>query len=210
MYTTTFLSSSTNTINTGPYLMVFGLVLFVVALYSIIVAWRVNTKAGRPGWAAIIPFYNVYIILKIIGRPGWWLILFLIPVVNLIISIIIALDMAKVFGKSSVFGVIGLWLFSIIGYSILAFGKATYVGPGGGGSAAAGGTPLPGPPLPPAQPTMPAAQPLAPPPVPPAPAPPPPVLPIPPAPATPTTPPEFAPDPTEGASRTMHDDLTGQ
>lgn len=48
----------------------------------IIAMWRIFTKAGQPGWAAIIPFYNIYVLMKVVGRPGWWLILFLIPLVN--------------------------------------------------------------------------------------------------------------------------------
>jgi len=106
--------------------------LFIIAgilgLLSIIAMWRTFQKAKQPGWAAIIPFYNLYILLKIVGRPGWWLILFLIPLVSLIISIVVAIDLAKAFGKSTAYGVIGLWLFSIIGYFMLGFGKATYKG----------------------------------------------------------------------------------
>lgn len=98
------------------------IVLYVVAM------WKVYTKAGKPGWAALVPIYNIYVLLQIIGRPGWWLLLYLIPFVNIIISLITAMDLAKVFGKSGLFGVFLLWLFSFIGYPILAFGKTTYTG----------------------------------------------------------------------------------
>lgn len=104
------------------------LVYLIVAVIGIVAAWKVYAKAGKPGWAAIIPIYNVYVLLKIVGRPGWWLILFLIPFVNFVVSIIVAIDLAKAFGKSTAFGVVGLWLFSLIGYLILAFGDATYQG----------------------------------------------------------------------------------
>ncbi|QFZ19512.1 DUF5684 domain-containing protein [Saccharothrix syringae] len=100
-----------------------------VAIFMIAALWKVFTKAGRPGWAAIIPIYNLYVQLKIAGRPGWWLVLYIIPVVNIIISIIVSLDLAKSFGKSSAFGIFGLWLFGIIGYPVLAFGSARYQGP---------------------------------------------------------------------------------
>jgi len=102
--------------------IVFG-ILFIVAL------WKTFTKAGQPGWAAIIPFYNVYIMLKVAGRPGWWLIWYIIPLVNIVVSLIVSLDIAKSFRKSGVFGFFGLWLFNIIGYLILGFGSATYQGP---------------------------------------------------------------------------------
>jgi hypothetical protein len=101
----------------------------IFAVIGIIIMWKVNTKAGQPGWAAIIPIYNIYVWLKIAGRPGWWLILMLIPFVNIVMSVIVSIDIAKSFGKDAVFGVVGLWLFSLIGYAILAFGNAQYRGP---------------------------------------------------------------------------------
>jgi hypothetical protein len=90
--------------------------------------WKTFTKAGQPGWAAIIPIYNVYILLKIANRPWWWLLLMLIPLVNLVIAIIVALDIAKAFGKGVGFG-IGLALLGFIFYAILGFGSATYTQP---------------------------------------------------------------------------------
>ncbi len=107
---------------------VFWIVYAVVAVVAIIALWRVFTKAGRPGWAAIIPIYNIYTLVKIGGYSGWFVLLYLIPVVNVVISIVVALGVAKNFGKSGVFGFIGLWLFSLIGYLILAFGSAQYQG----------------------------------------------------------------------------------
>ncbi|MER5266135.1 DUF5684 domain-containing protein [Actinosynnema sp. NPDC002837] len=101
----------------------------VIGLFLIVAMWKVFAKAGKPGWAAIIPLYNIYVQLKIVGRPGWWLILFFIPVVNIVISLLVAIDMAKSFGKGSGFGVVGLWLFGFVGYPMLAFGSATYRGP---------------------------------------------------------------------------------
>lgn len=107
----------------------FAVIGLIAAVIGIVVWWRIFTKAGQPGWAAIIPFYNVYVMLKLIGRPGWWLLLFFIPIVNLVLSIVVAIDLARSFGKGTAFGLIGLWLFSIIGQLILAFGSAQYRGP---------------------------------------------------------------------------------
>jgi hypothetical protein len=124
----------------------------IAEVFSIIAFWKVFTKAGRPGWAAIIPLYNVYTLLKVAGRPGWWLILYFIPIVNLVISIVVAIDVAKAFGKSAAFGFFGLWLFSIIGYLILGFGEATYHG----GGASTGGPTTPTTPMtPPSTPEQP-------------------------------------------------------
>jgi len=99
----------------------------VVAIFLIIATWKVFTKAGRPGWAAIIPIYNAYVMLKVVGRPGWWLILYIIPIVNIVISIIVAIDLAKAFGKGGAFGFFLCWLIPIIGIPVLGFGDAQYV-----------------------------------------------------------------------------------
>ncbi len=145
--------SSTPTVDSSyasasPMTVVIQLVLVVFYVW---VFWKLFVKAGKPGWAAIIPFYNAYVQLKIIGRPGWWLLLFLIPIVNIVIAVIVAIDTAKSFGKSAAYGVVGLFLFGFIGYPVLALSKSTtYVGPAAGGGAGAA-------PAAPAAPTTPAA-----------------------------------------------------
>lgn len=108
-----------------------GMLLFLLAMLVVIFAgiWKVFVKAGQPGWASIIPIYNMYVMLKIVGRPAWWLVLFFLPVVNLVAAVIVAIDMAKSFGQTAVFGVVLLFLFGVIGYLILGFGSARYVGP---------------------------------------------------------------------------------
>ena len=108
-----------------------GFMLFFLAVAVVCVAafWKVFTKAGEPGWAAIIPIYNIFVMLKIVGRPAWWIILMIIPIVNIVIAAILAIDMAKSFGQSAAFGIVLLFLFSVIGYLILGFGNARYVGP---------------------------------------------------------------------------------
>jgi Family of unknown function (DUF5684) len=113
----------------SPVSIIFGL---LVALLLIVAMWKVFTKAGQPGWASIIPIYNLYIWCKIVGRPWWWIILMLIPFVNLIICIILCIDLAKSFGKGVGFG-IGLALLGIIFFPILGFGSAQYQGPAAGG-----------------------------------------------------------------------------
>lgn len=115
----------------------FMLVMLAIVVVFIIGMWKVFAKAGQPGWASIIPFYNLYILLKIAGRPGWWILLFLIPLVNLIVSIVLAIDVAKSFGQSALFGVLLLFLLSGIGYLILGFGNYRYVGPAAGSPAPA-------------------------------------------------------------------------
>jgi Family of unknown function (DUF5684) len=106
--------------------------IYLVALAAYVIGtWTVFSKANQPGWAAIIPFYNVWVLLKVVGRPGWWLILYLIPLVNLVIHIIVSLDLAKSFSKTTGFA-IGLIILPFIFLPILGLGSATYAGPGGG------------------------------------------------------------------------------
>jgi Family of unknown function (DUF5684) len=103
-------------------------IVLAIIIFMIASLWKVFAKASEPGWAAIIPIYNVIVLLKISGKPLWWLILFFIPVANFIIAILAALGLAERFGKSSGFG-IGLALLPFIFYPMLAFGSAAYVGP---------------------------------------------------------------------------------
>ena len=107
----------------------FFLVMMAIAVVFIIGYWKVFAKAGQPGWAAIIPIYNAYILTKIAGRPGWWVLLLLIPFVNIVIILLLSIDVARSFGHSHIFGVIMLFLLSGIGYLVLGFGSARYVGP---------------------------------------------------------------------------------
>jgi hypothetical protein len=97
-----------------------------IIVLEIAALWQVFRKADRPGWAAIIPFYNIYILLKVVGRPGWWLILYFIPIVWFIVWIIVAYDLARSFGKGVGFTV-GLVLLPFIFIPILGFGPARYL-----------------------------------------------------------------------------------
>jgi hypothetical protein len=103
----------------------------LIALLVLVAMWKVFTKAGQPGWASIIPIYNLYIWCKIVGRPWWWILLMLIPLVNFIIMIILCIDLAKSFGKGAGFG-LGIAFLGIIFLPILGFGSAQYQGPAAG------------------------------------------------------------------------------
>ena len=103
---------------------VFSIGLFVFLFAAL---WKVFTKAGHPGWAALVPIYNGIVLLQIAGRPLWWFILFFIPFVNFIVAIVVAMDVARAFGKSAGFG-LGLAFLSPVFYPILGFGSAQYEG----------------------------------------------------------------------------------
>lgn len=105
--------------------VIFAIVYVVFLVLVIAAMWRIFNKAGEPGWAAIIPIYNVIVLLRVAGKPWWWFLLFIIPIVNLIISIIVAIDLARNFGKGGAFAA-GLIFLPFIFYPILAFGDARY------------------------------------------------------------------------------------
>lgn len=108
---------------------VFGMIVyFGLILLMIIAGWKVFEKADKPGWAIIIPIYNIIVLLQIVGKPLWWIVLFLIPVVNIIFSIWTANLLSKSFGKSEGF-TLGLIFLPFIFYPILGFGSAQYKGP---------------------------------------------------------------------------------
>ena len=166
----------------------YSVVVLAIAVLVIAGLWKIFTKAGQPGWAAIIPIYNIYILIKIVGRPTWWLALLLLAFVPLIgsIAVLVVLfvlywDLAKSFGKDIAYA-FGLTLLSPIFVPMLGFGSAQYIGPmasgfglpdtpggGYGGPAAPGGggytppAPTYAPPAPPAAPSAPPAGPPAPP-----------------------------------------------
>jgi hypothetical protein len=129
-------------------LVIAGLVSLVLIVLVVVAIWKMFVKAGKPGWAALIPFYNSWVMAEVAGKPGWWGLLpllafipFLGWIIAIVVGIIIALGLAKNFGKSEVFGIFGLWLFSIVGYMILGFGSATYRGAGAGAGSSQAGSP---------------------------------------------------------------------
>ena len=89
---------------------------------------KLFVKAGKPGWAAIVPIYNIIVLLEVVGKPLWWIVLLLIPIVNIVIFILISIQLAKAFGKDTGYG-IGLFLIPFVFYPLLGFGSAQYVGP---------------------------------------------------------------------------------
>jgi len=96
-----------------------------IAVVMIAAMWKVFVKAGKPGWAAIVPIYNVIVLLEVVGKPAWWVVLFFVPFVNFIVAIIVLFALAKSFGKGGGFA-IGLLLLPPVFYSVLAWGSARY------------------------------------------------------------------------------------
>ena len=107
-----------------------GMIIVALALmiFCVAVMWKVFCKAGEPGWASLIPFYNLYVMTRITWGRGWLFIFGFLPLGNLIFAIFTMIKLAKVFGKKGGFAC-GLIFLSIVFLPILAFGKAEYTGP---------------------------------------------------------------------------------
>ena len=134
-----------------PLLIAYGVVVLIVAFVGVIALWRLFEKAGRPGWWAIIPIWNLIVLFRIAGRPVWWAVLLvlintilvipltngewwylllIIPLINLLILFMLYFGLARSFGKSEIW-VVYLLFFNVIALLLLAFGDAQYLGPGG-------------------------------------------------------------------------------
>ncbi len=98
-----------------------------VVLFYLICTWKIFAKAGRPGWAALIPIYNTIVMIQIAGRPLWWFFLLLIPIANIVFSVIITIDLVKAYGKPGIWA-LGIIFLSFIFIPILAFDSSEYIG----------------------------------------------------------------------------------
>jgi hypothetical protein len=103
----------------GAIGLIFGLIGLAIGLIFIISMWKIFVKAGEPGWAAIVPIYNYIVLIKIVGKPIWWIVLLLIPCVNLVVVVLLLIELGKSFGRGALEGII---------FPILAFSDAKYVG----------------------------------------------------------------------------------
>ena len=113
-----------------------GIIIFFLFIWLVFIAayWKIFTKAGKPGWAAIIPIYNIIVLLEVVGKPWWWLLLIFIPCLNIVFILIgwvwINNLLAKSFGQGVGF-TLGLMFLGFIFIPVLGFGSYTYLGPGG-------------------------------------------------------------------------------
>jgi hypothetical protein len=109
------------------------IIVIYLAILIICIAgmWKAFEKAGQPGWACIIPIYNIYIMTKIGGKPGWWVICMLIPFLNVIFGIWLTNMVSKSFGKDEGFTA-GMIFLPFVFWPILGFSNdIKYLGPFG-------------------------------------------------------------------------------
>lgn len=102
--------------------------VLTVTVFLFFCQWKIFVKAGKPGWAAIVPIYNFIIMLKIAGKPWWYIFLLFVPLAGILISFVMLIDFGRAFGKKTEFGM-GLIFLPFIFIPILAFGDAQYIGP---------------------------------------------------------------------------------
>ena len=109
----------------------YSFVGFIVSVLSIVALWKLFKKAGKPGWASIIPIYNIVVLFQIVNISPWLILLMLIPIVNfvvmLVLSIVVCSRLAKAYGKGTGFA-IGLFFLYPIFILILGLGDSKYVG----------------------------------------------------------------------------------
>jgi hypothetical protein len=101
--------------------------MFLMSIIIFVSYWKIYQKAGKPGWAAIVPIYNIIVLLEIIKKPTWWILLFFVPFANIIILFLMVHELSKVFGKDIGF-TFGLIFLPVIFFPILGFGKSAYLG----------------------------------------------------------------------------------
>jgi len=124
----TYSSDSSSSGAAAGVAVVIYLIYLALAVLAVVGLWKIFVKAGQKGWYALIPILNWYVIIKLVGREGWWLILLFIPCVNFVVLVILSIDLAKAFGKELGYG-LGLAFLSFIFYPLLGFSDAQYRGP---------------------------------------------------------------------------------
>ena len=105
----------------------FMLVCLLVSLVVLAGVWKVFTKAGEPGWASLIPIYNVVVLLRIVGRPAWWTVLLFVPLIGFVVGFVALMDLARVFGRGIGYAV-GLTVLPFIFFPHLGLGDSQYQG----------------------------------------------------------------------------------
>lgn len=102
-----------------------SLVYLVMIVAAIAGMWKVFEKAGQPGWAAIVPIYNLFVLLQIVNKPIWWIVLLLLPLINIVILIIVTIALAEKFGKGGGYAV-GMVFLPFVFYPMLGFGDERF------------------------------------------------------------------------------------
>lgn len=106
--------------------VVVGLIYWVATVAAY---WKTFTKAGYPGWLAIIPIVNLFVLVKVAGYSAWLGLLWFVPIANVVLAIIVAFRNGRAFGHGGAFSFFLLFLLNPIGYFITGFSNDTYTKP---------------------------------------------------------------------------------
>ncbi len=112
----------------GSVAVIYSLIVLAIAVFVLIGEVKVFMKAGKPGWAVIVPFYNMYCLCDIAFGNGWLFLLYFVPCANVVLAVILQFKLAAAFGRDIGFG-FGLLFLTPIFMMILGFGSAEYIGP---------------------------------------------------------------------------------
>ena len=107
---------------------IYAVAVLAIGLLTLVSMWLLFAKAGEAGWKSLVPIYSALVLLRLVGRPWWWLLLYLVPIVNIIPAVMTCFDIAKAYGKGRGTG-FGLLLLGPFFIMWLAFGDATYTPP---------------------------------------------------------------------------------
>lgn len=123
--------STSSTIDSGPaaaFAIFLTIISLVIAVFMVVSLWRLFAKAGKPGWASIVPFYNYIVMLEIAGKPIWWFAMFFVPFADIVFAIMTLFAFVKAYGRSDGFAVLSIF-FPFVTYPMMAFSASTqYVG----------------------------------------------------------------------------------
>ena len=118
-------TSSASTAAVGGAMVVTYVISLVVSVLAIVAMWKMFTKAGKPGWASIVPVYNIIVLFQVCGMNPLLILLLFIPIANVVVYIMAMVKLAGKFGKGGGFAA-GLIFLNFIFMLILAFGDAEY------------------------------------------------------------------------------------
>ena len=110
----------------GAGSVVLTIIWLVVMLFLYVIPmWKIYSKAGKPGWAILIPIYNIIVLIQVAKRNPAEFLWLIVPIANIIFPILWIVGISKAFGKSGGFAA-GMIFLPFIFIPILGYGKATY------------------------------------------------------------------------------------
>lgn len=118
-------TTTTEAVGAGASLAAYTFLMLGWLTIVFVAGWKLYAKTGEAGWVAIVPFLNLFGLLRIVKRPLWWFLLLLIPIVNVVVWVIVLADLSRAFGKGLGMTLVLIFLMPIA-YIVLGYGDARY------------------------------------------------------------------------------------